>query len=574
MDDALFPILISTGRRRGAAEAVYSGAPIGTNLGYIGYAQGSLPFLDLLRGGTNWVNDNSFDDAEVIDVDANGWPNTIGAGQVLQSYLMARDSTGNGIGFTSRPNNNTPGNYMVLRYTGTGTFTVVGGTGFSITTISHDTASTPKRAVFSIAWGTAGNPRFQLTATTVGDHFVASEPTHSLGLGFVAEGDKAALIAGEIFDPLWLSQIMATPGPLRFMDWQRINDSTVVDFADLKTDNWRTDNSYGGWTNSNLYAQPSMARLSTMVALMVATGQDGWFCRHHLMTEAAWTECVEYFRDNVPQGLVMNYEDTNEWWNGQFDQSVYYSAQGAILYPAENSQRQNRFYGADMSKRMLELIDTAYGSGNRARWHGWVCGQAGSTNQDLNLFPHDGLGDYMVTLGNCSYGVAPYAGGRLGAQNQRRTGPADSGFTKVTADMTVAEILDHLEGICFEGNSNAAKERAVIHAGYAVSIGIGFGFYECGQHMSSLNDDDPVEANLVLANSDPRMEEITEAYIYGIAEAVRAVTGEYPVFAYYSSHSGWQGQTGCWGAYRDQYQTPSTAYKALGVINYIAAHTS
>lgn len=224
---------------------------------------------------------------------------------------------------------------------------------------------------------------------------------------------ESRITAGEIFDPLWLTEASRWKA-LRMMDWQKTNNSQAVNYADLATDSYRF---FGdGSVSTGQKVGPSPAAIA---ALANQTGKPIWVCIPHQFTNAAATSLIQYLKDNVA-GMVY-YEWSNEVWNTGFSQTTYANAQGALVsgnpWSGDSATIKGLKYAGLRAAQISEICRTVYGTDSGTRWTGVLCTQLGNTavltNKLIGVAYHiaNDVGAASTAAKLFSHiGVAPYTG--------------------------------------------------------------------------------------------------------------------------------------------------------------------
>ena len=123
-------------------------------------------------------------------------------------------------------------------------------------------------------------------------------------ISIVHEKHLALHEAGAVFDPDWLA-LVADARELRFMDWQKTNNSTD-----------------GEWTDASSESGPLQGDIAVedMVRLLNEVGADGWFTMPFLASDDYLRTFATYVRDNLDPALHVKVELGNENWNWAFTQ--------------------------------------------------------------------------------------------------------------------------------------------------------------------------------------------------------------------------------------------------------------
>ena len=179
---------------------------------------------------------------------------------------------------------------------------------------------------------------------------------------------SANVAAGETFNPDWLGNLKNFD-TLRFMGWQSVNDSDVINFSQL------ADESYLAW------CQPLKTSLgpkgsihpSLLCKLANATGCKIHVCLPAKCTDAFVQEFASYLKANTK--IEVTYEYSNECWNFGFQQASYCLDQGNTIWPS-NAARYNMWYGYRASQ-IMSIIRGIYN--DASRWQGCIGTQTVTT---------------------------------------------------------------------------------------------------------------------------------------------------------------------------------------------------
>jgi hypothetical protein len=281
-------------------------ASLGMNLSEIAYFSRELVFVDAVKSARRWVSTNPngqpFDTGQTVATDADGWP-ILQAGEAAQTLLL-----------TDKPAAYPVGTYTVT-FDGTGTLAFefdagnVQLTGPGTMTFDVNVAS-DNGILMRIASSSAGDPVRNVRVWMPG--FSASSPS--------------------AFHPDFTAKL-APFGVIRFMDWQQINGSDVVEFTDTSTGKtFSQDNDNG-------------VALKYMIELCNELGADAWVCMPHMASDDFVTQFATAVRDGVPNadpdlaipaldsGLKIYVEWSNEVWNVSFPQHKWIGQQtGAAVF--------------------------------------------------------------------------------------------------------------------------------------------------------------------------------------------------------------------------------------------------
>lgn len=544
---------------------------LGLNHAHNSYFDGNAPWLNMLRPASDWLavkisSPFTFDwgpgnGGPNINLDANGGPTLLEADQYLQCALKQQNA--------GRPDYSVAGRRLILYYTGTGAWTLLGG-GATYALISNDTVSNPKRAVLSLNAPSNSTPvYFRLTSVNAGDPIQLHGESNGVGLGLIPEEHEARWLAGERYHPGFVSMIAPFQW-LRFLNWGAVNDSTQVDWADRRPYAWRSQRSQGGWTNSNLFAPLGMTSYEEMIELCNFTGKDAWVCIPHEATDDYVTQLATLFRDELDASLKVRFEYTNEAWNSIFDQYDYTETQGLVIWPEQAATpwvAAQRWY-AYRSGQVADLISAVFTGADAARvvrvaaWQSTNSSNAATLLDFTDATVTTPLKDQIDEIAH-----APYIGGDMGNNPQATVTTAP--YDKAVQSMAATEVIGWLLGA---GSRSISAVRADIAAYRAVAVarGLTHSFYECGQHLvngAGLSGNTTLTTLFTAVNDHALMETVVREYLlmadeYLADEAVAAWLSD----TYIPS------ATGNWGFRKHQNQTP-TPPKELGILGYVDTAT-
>ena len=246
------------------------------------------------------------------------------------------------------------------------------------------------------------------------DTGVSTEPPTNIKV-FKAE-HEARVIAGEIFDPDWLSQI-SNFSPLRVMGAMQTNFAVVVDYTDFATESYV----YWGETADGLtYGRKTGLPLTVIAKLADAAESDIWVCLPHKATDACVTSIATAMRDGVTnQSLKIFFEFHNETWNYykqyMIDQA---DAMPGTPWSADGGYDRGQKWCGYRGAQMMELVRTVFGTDSGAgRWVGvigtWngvsyalsnlklpgidyhIANDAGATQDITKLYTHVAVAPYI-----------------------------------------------------------------------------------------------------------------------------------------------------------------------------------
>jgi hypothetical protein len=525
-------------------------SPLGTNLAQVTDFTAEYPFADHFKQARFWISGNSrtfeFDDGRSLRLDANG--------NILS---LKTDQVGRAVLFTGLPADpQWVGKKMIVRYEGDGDLAYSG----RVSLVSH----TPGRDVIQLLGGSQteeattiinltrtnpANPLRSIRLTPFGG-ICRSDPLKAVAqAGACALGDfrsfEDAAAAGEIFfNPPFLNTIKNYRS-VRFMDWQRTNDSAQTVFAG------RAVPAHLFWSTGKGVPLEAIITLANLLDI------DPWVNIPHLATDAYVRSLAALLRDQLKAGLRVHIEYSNETWNGIFVQSTYVQDRGEAL--GLNLPENDRFIGglrfySLRAQQVFDAFDRVFGAQRASRVRRVMATQA------VNPF----LTQTILKFGRAAnktdaFAIAPYFGDTIveeaKANEIKRLG-VDGVFDWLLNDNNA--ILDF--------GSLASLDRAV---GDQKAMVQGFGLplitYEGGQHFlaaGSFQNDADLNAIMDSVNADPRMRQVYLNYLGNWRQRSQEV------FWHYLNVDRWS-RFGRWGSKQFASQTRAQAPKFDGLQTYI-----
>lgn len=407
------------------------------------------------------------------------------------------------------------GQYVAL-YDGSGTLDFGGD--------ASVVSASPGRVVLQITPSASGFTRVRITSTSVAD------PIRNLRV--IMPGFESTY-ATQVFHPAFLARL-APFEVIRFLNWTLTNNSTITSWAQRTRPQSATQ---GGVTG----VAPEY-----MVALCNRLGADAWVNIPHLADDDYVIQLAQLLRDTLSPDLRIFVEHSNELW-GTFQQSDYARAQGLALGLSSDPNTAALRWNADRSVHLFALFDSVFAGDRRV-----VRVLAG-------LHPNPTLGVAMLDWHNAyqhadAYATAPYFGGQLG----------NAANGAATAAMTVSQLLAALDQ-----QSLVTQTFATTQAANAAARGLAYVAYEGGQALygqSGWQNDSSFTNRIVAVNRDTGMRPLYAAHF---SRWHAAGGGLFMNFDFLGSYTG----GGCWGGYESMTQDSLTAYKLLGVMDYMVQNT-
>ena len=483
-------------------------SPLGTNLSFVVDRSTEWVFVDAFKMSRPWVSQQTgrgWGQGGNLDLDANGWVKSLQSGQSADALMQWRgDFSG------------LRGKYLVL-YDGEGTLRFSG----SATAESF----APGRVILNVK-PKENDGGFILK-------IVSTNPSNYIrNIRVIRPGFEPSYKA-QPFHPLFLDRINKFK-VLRFMDWQKTNNSPLINWADRTTQNTYTQTGSGG------------VALEYMIDLANLLNADPWFNMPHQASDDFVRHFAQMVKDRLNPHLKVYIEFSNEVWNKQFQQAHYAAQQGLALGLSSNrSEAQLRF----QSKRSLEIFsiwEQVYGSTDRLVRV--LATQAANTWSTTTVLDWNN-----AKLKADAVAIAPYF-----------CGVAGRGDATAIIAMTVDQLLD------FCSNEITTTIKGWMDSQHAAisSRGLSMITYEGGQHLVGVGPNQNIKQLtdlFISANRHPRMQNLYSIYL----NQWKAAGGE--LFVNFTSVS-LPSKGGSFGALEYQDQDPATAPKYQALMDFIAAN--
>ncbi len=276
---------------------------IGMNLSAVTYWSRELPFVDVAKASMPWITQNSRDVPggrnlwdtgmlEHISLDGDGYPLSlpveVEGAEAPQAVAALMCRTGDG---------RYPAGRYVCLYDGRGEI------GFSLDARVH--AGRPGRIELDVAPTSAGI-LMKILHSEKGDHV---RNIRVFMPGFEEAGGS------QTFNSAFVKRLEPFK-VIRFMEWQRTNDSCVRDWDRRTTPSAHTQAGGQG------------VAVEHMIDLCNLLGADPWFCIPHQASEDYVRRFARLVRDRLHPGRRVYVEYSNEVWNRMFSQYAWVESHG------------------------------------------------------------------------------------------------------------------------------------------------------------------------------------------------------------------------------------------------------
>ena len=486
-------------------------SPLGINVARVGSWTSQIAFKDLFRQSSRWypqlVDSYTWDTGAALDLDQYGWVRSLAPGQAA-GVLLAHDLDAR-----------YEGGLYTLRYDGEGTLMVL--------------------LDGQVLQDQPGEMQVWVTPSDTGIHvkLVATNPANPLrNIRLIAPGHANDDLWAEPFLPLFLEQLEPF-GVIRFMQWQRTNDSPTVHWSERVTPRHASQGLEGG------------VALEYMITLCNQLDADAWLCAPHLATDSYVNSMAKLVRRLLEPERKVYVEYSNEVWNETYEQANHAQMMGLSQGLSTNEVEAGlRFY----AERSVEVFDV---------WHERFSSE---TERVVRVLAGHHANPWTATtvlswnrayeFADC-YATAPYFGISFGLpENQWQT-----------LGWSIDQLLDQLEQ-----DVDSVLSRVAENAAIADALGLPLVAYEGGQHLvgvGSAVDNDALADLFIAANRHPRMGAIYRTAL----EGWRQHGGQrYLPWNSVGKPSRW----GSWGLLENMTHDPSQAPKYSAVIEFIKNNPS
>jgi len=441
-----------------------------------------------------------WDTREPLELNPDGYP-LLAPGKAAAT-LMCRDLQGN-----------YPGGEYVCLYDGDGSLEF----GFDARIVSQ----TPGRMVLKVTPTNSG-VYLRITSTN------PLNPVRDIRVIMPGFEDSYET---QVFHPDFLERI-APFKTLRFMDWQRTNNSPVSEWKDRSNP---SDCSQG--------TKKGVA-LEYMIQLANLLNIDPWFCMPHLATDDFVRQFASMVKEQLKPNLHVYLEHSNEAWNGIFAQASYCQERGLALGLSTNPFEAQLKYHSQRSVTIFAIWESVFGSPDR------LVRVLGS--QHSNPWVSTTIMDWNNAwrYADC-IAVASYFGGSLGL-------PSSAGET---VKMSVDQLLDACEADILKEAAKTEKQAAE-----ATARGLDLIAYEGGQHLVGVSGAESSVALTELFQEANRHSRMKALYLKDLT-AWKQSGGK--LFLAYSS-IGCYTKWGSWGVLESQAQDTRSAPKYQALLEFMA----
>jgi hypothetical protein len=477
---------------------------LGINLGGVTYWSTEIVFVDLFKHSQTWKSQapgKKYDQGGPLDLTKDGWVRSLaGDGQIADSIIL------------SSINGRYPGGVYTCLYDGQGELKFAHGTSV--------VDEKPGRIKVQV------KPEQNLLTLAI----TKTDPKDPVrNIRFILPGFENTY-STQPFHPDFLKRWQKFK-VLRFMDFQRTNNSRQTDFSDRPTPAIQTQGDSGG------------VALEYMIQLANTLNANPWFCIPHLATDDYIREFAKMVKQQLKPNLKVYIEYSNECWNSMFAQARHCRDRGKELRLSDNDYQAQLRYYSKRSVQIFRIWEEVFGGTKRL--------VRVLAAQSANPWTSEQVMDFEAAYKQADVlGIAPYFGHALGnPKNQDKT-----------VKMSVDDVLDACKEYIEKNNKTIAEQAEL-----ATERGLRLIAYEGGQHLvghGGAENNKAMEQLFHAANRHPRMKQLYLDYLAGWKENGGTMMA---IFSSTGRFSKW----GSWGIMEYHGQPVAEAPKYQAVIEFL-----
>ena len=318
---------------------------------------------------------------------------------------------------------------------------------------------------------------------------------------------------------------------IRFMDWQKTNNSKDEKWADRP----RVDDATQAGQNG-VALEYCMQFANTLNA-------DPWLCIPHKADDDYVRNFAKFVKEKLNPKLKVYVEYSNETWNTIFEQATYCRDKGLATGLSTNPYEAQIRYSAQRSGEVFKIFEEVFGGTDRLvrvlaahAAHPWT----GTTAMDWK----------DAFKGADAIAIAPYFGNAYGDPK--------------TADKVMAMTVDDLLDGCKKMIADNKKTNET-YAAEAKKRNLKLMTYESGQHLvgyAGAQDNEKLMRLFHEANRHPRMREL---YLEDLKNWQEIGGSTYSVFSSMGLYTKW----GSWGVLEHRDQDPDQVPKMKAIREFM-----
>lgn len=521
---------------RAQLPSVQQASSLGINTNEIGYADSSLPFVDLFRAANPFhENIMRLPKSELLEFDANGWPRKLNGAEAGTRFLgeLPPDALPSG-NYTVLYDGQGVIRYgndakLVARLDGRDIISLEAGKNGRLDASLIIEQSNPEDYLRHIRILPAGGICRNNPLLRVADAQACQEQSGDF-LAFVEHYDSI------IFSPEYLS-FMKDFQAIRFMPMSGITRNDIQHWQDRPH---MQEVSWGG-----RYGERG-APLEIMVELANRLHKDAWFNLPHAADDAFVKQFAEYVRDHLHPDLKVYLEYTNEVWNTTFNHAEYTQKKGIEQGLSRNAVQAGYRYYTKRAREIFAIWDDIFG--DRQRFIRVLGGWDSRPDFAIELLSYDQTWQAVDALA-----IAPYFGGNT--QGYRQATTVDEIFRLTIEEGSFRSLPDVL--------ANIQKQADIVR-----QFGVDLYAYEAGQGLvdwATRRAEQHPNPLFFAANRDPRMGDLYTQFLHGWGQA----GGKLMMLFSAPRICQWYG---CWGLKEHVRQPDEQAPKYAAVRDFMASN--
>lgn len=454
-------------------------ARLGINLAGIADWGSEFPFVDLFKQSRTWFIEGK-PSAESLKLDADGWVTQLPLGTIASTIVSI-------LGNKHFPS----GDYVIL-YDGEGVIKVPGQVYKSIK---------PGHMVVNVN-GEKGIFRLDITKL--------NPQNYIKNIRVVPIAQEETYLQNR-WNPWFLARWSGV-ACLRFMDWQGTNNSELVAWKD------RAKPSDASFTSKGV-------PIEWLVYLANQLNCDAWFCMPHKADDDYIKQFALYVKDHLKPELRAWVENSNEVWNGSFQQQKDAVTAGTRLNLSSDSGTAALRYYASRSVQIFKIWTDVYQGHDRfIRVLAAQAGYSGVAEEILRF-------QYVAKEADV-LAIAPYVGFNVPAKEEN--GIDD----QLVSTWTLEQLFEHLNKFSLPETIRLVRNHQKIADDYSLKLVA----YETGQHLVGVGggeNNERLNSLLFSANADARMGEIYAKNLMAWAQHGGDLTCSYNSVGVWSKWGSW-----------------------------------
>ena len=470
---------------------------LGMNLSFVTYWTREWVFTNVMRQGKGWTPTNTggktWDTGENINTDSNGWP-ILNPGQAAATIIL------------NATDGRYPGGKYICTYEGDGDIV-----------FDWDAKATSHQS---------GRIEVQVTPSDRGIYLRIENSNPSDHIRNIKLVHEDLVDHPSSFHPLFVERLRPFK-TLRFMDWQRTNTTSQVNWSDRVTPDYYTQAERGG------------VAIELLIELANELGADPWVCMPAHANDDYVRRFAQLVKNNLHADGKVYVEWSNEVWNSQFEIHKWIK---------ENTDGQSL---------SMPFFD---------KW-------AAEARRDFAIWSDvwSNDSDRMVRVAAAQAALSWGTGKLLERMNGQFDAISCSTYfglrsheeNAMSSSTSVQEIIDILEENIVTDNRQYYTEHGQLAREYSQSLGrpIRLIAYEGGQHLADGGRNKPHKAQLIAAQDHPKMYDL---YQQNMFEFERAGGSANVMFNYVGRRDQW----GSWGHLQYQDEPVSSAPKFKAMLDY------